>query len=78
MLRSSYISHVQHDFGSILNFTEKVFGLPFLGYADARADYLLDCFDFYQAPLHFQTIAAPLSADHFMTDRTPPTGPDDD
>jgi len=76
--KAAYISHVKHDFGSILNFIENVFGLPSLGYADAYADDLSDCFDFNQTPLEFHTIAAPLGADHFLNDRTPPTDPDDD
>jgi phospholipase C len=76
--KPGYISHVNHDFGSILNFTEQVFGLPSLGYADARADNLSDCFDFSQNPLQFQTIEAPLTAQHFLNDRTQPEGPDDD
>jgi phospholipase C len=76
--RAHYISHVNHDFGSILNFVEQVFGLPSLGYADAHADDLSDCFDFNQPPLLFQTISAPLSAEHFLNDHTPPTDPDDD
>lgn len=76
--KAQYISHVTHDFGSILNFIEGVFGLPSLGYADAHADDLSDCFNFNQPPLQFQMIAAPLSAEHFLNDRTPPTDPDDD
>jgi phospholipase C len=76
--KPAYISHVNHDFGSILNFAEQVFGLPSLGYADARADNLADCFNFNQTPLQFQTITAPLTAQHFLNDRTPPAGPDDD
>jgi phospholipase C len=64
--RPQYISHVTHDFGSILNFVEEVFNLPQLGYADAHADDLSDCFNFGQKSLQFQTIAAPLSADYFM------------
>jgi phospholipase C len=76
--KAAYISHVNHDFGSILNFIEKVYRLPSLGYADAHADDLSDCFDFNQTPLNFHTIAAPLDADHFLNDRTPPTDPDDD
>jgi len=76
--KAQYISHVTHDFGSILNFTEQVFNLPSLGYADARADNLFDCFDFNQSPLQFQTISASASAQHFLNDRTPPTDPDDD
>jgi phospholipase C len=76
--KPAYISHVNHDFGSILNFTEQVFGLPSLGYADARADDLSDCFNFSQHPLQFKTIAAPLTAQHFLDDRITPMAPDDD
>jgi phospholipase C len=76
--KAGYISHVTHDFGSILSFIEKTYNLPSLEYADARADDLSDCFNFNQSPLQFQTIAAPLSAEHFVNDRTPPTDPDDD
>lgn len=77
--RPAYISHVNHDFGSILRFIEETFGLQSLGYADTYApDDLSDCFDFHQKPLVFQTIDAPLKADHFMHDTTPPTDPDDD
>lgn len=77
--KAAYISHVNHDFGSILNFIEGTFGLASLGYADANTtDNLSDCFNFNQSPLKFQTIAAPLSADHFLNDRSPQTDPDDD
>lgn len=76
--KAAYISHVNHDFGSILSFIEGVYGLPSLGYADAYADDLSDCFDFSQNPLTFQTIQAQFSAEHFLTDRTPPEGPDND
>jgi phospholipase C len=76
--RRGYISHVRHDFGSILKFTEDVFGLPTLGYADAYADDLTDCFDFDQAPRQFTTISTPLPAEYFLNDHRPPTDPDDD
>jgi phospholipase C len=76
--KPAYISHVQHDFGSILRFTEEAFGLGSLGYADAYADDLSDCFDFKQRPIQFHTIAAPLDAAHFLSDTRPPTPPDDD
>lgn len=76
--KAHYISHVTHDFGSILKFIETVYGLPSLGYADAPADDLSDCFDFNQAPLSFQTISAPLSASDFLLDTRPEDGPDDD
>jgi len=76
--KAAYISHVDHDFGSILHFVEDVYGLPSLGYADAYADDLSDCFDFSQTPLTFKTINAQLDAKHFLTDTTPPEGPDND
>jgi phospholipase C len=76
--KAGYVSHVTHDFGSILNFIEKTFGLSSLGYADAYADDLSDCFDFSQTPLAFQTVNAPVSADFFLHDQRSPTDPDDD
>lgn len=76
--KPAYISHVTHDFGSILRFIETTFGLPSLGYADAYADDLSDCFNYNQSPLQFQTIAAPLGAEYFRNDRRPPTDPDDE
>jgi phospholipase C len=76
--KAGYVSHVTHDFGSILKFIEQIFSLPSLGYADAAADDLSDCFNFSQTPLQFHSIAAPLSAEHFLNDHTPPLDPDDD
>ncbi len=76
--RSAHISHVIYDFGSILKYVEQNFGLPSLGYADTPADGLSDCFDYSQPPIAFQTIAAPLPAQHFLLDKRPPTDPDDD
>jgi phospholipase C len=48
--KHGYVSHVQHEFGSLLKFTEEVFNLPSLGTTDVRADDLSDCFDFAQTP----------------------------
>ena len=76
--KAGYISHVTHDFGSILRFIEENFDLPSLGYADSRADDLTDCFNFQQSPSDFHVITAPLSAGQFLEDRTPPLDPDDD
>lgn len=73
-----YISHVTHDFGSILKFIESNYALPSLGYADALADDLSDCFNFSQTPLTFQTIPAPISASQFLSDTRPEAGPDND
>ena len=76
--KAAYISHTQHDFGSILKFIEKTFGVPSLGYADVPADDLSDCFDFGQTPITFHTFDAPLKAADFLNDKRPRTGPDDD
>jgi phospholipase C len=80
--KAAYISHVTHDFGSVLKFIEKTFNLPEIdpavGYADARADDLSDCFDLNQTPSTFKSIPAPLNAQFFLNDKRPPEGPDDD
>jgi phospholipase C len=76
--KSSYVSHVPHHFGSILRFIEKTFKLPSLGYADAHADDLADCFNFNRPPMSFDGIPAQLDANHFINDITPATDPDDD
>jgi phospholipase C len=76
--KATYISHVTHDFGSILKFIETTFKLPSLGYADTPADDLSDCFNLTQTPLTFHAIPAPLDAAHFINDKRAPTDPDDD
>jgi phospholipase C len=48
--KRGYVSHHRHEFGSILKFTEKVFGLPEIGTTDRRSDDLSDCFDYSQKP----------------------------
>jgi phospholipase C len=75
--KQGYISHVTHDFGSILKFIEEVYHLPSLGYADALADNLSDCFDFHRHN-RFHQIRARYGAKYFLNDRRPPTDPDDD
>ena len=70
--KHGYVSHVQHEFGSILRFAEETFGLPSLGQADARADDLGDCFDFRQTPQPFARLRTPYAPAEFMRER--PTG----
>ncbi|HZV78486.1 MAG TPA: alkaline phosphatase family protein [Candidatus Binatus sp.] len=55
--KRGYVSHVQHEFGSILRFTEETFGLATLSASDARADDLRDCFDYTQTPLPLQPVS---------------------
>lgn len=77
--KTQYLSHQDHDFGSILRFVEETFDLGSLGYADSSAlDDFSDCFNFNQQPTAFQTISAPLPAEHFIHDARPPLDPDDD
>jgi phospholipase C len=78
--KTQYISHVNHDFGSLLKFIEGNFGLAPLGYADsdAVADDLSDCFDFTQTPTPFHSVAAKYDAAHFLNDKRVPLDPDDD
>ena len=54
--RNGYVSHAQHEFGSITRFTEETFGLAPLAAADTRADDLLDCFDFSRSPQPFRPV----------------------
>ncbi len=67
--RHGYVSHVQHEFASILHFTESTFGLATLGTADARADDLSDCFDFTQSPGPIVPLATHLRARDFLTEK---------
>ena len=75
--RHGYVSHVQHEFGSILHFTEENFGMPSLNESDARADDLSDCFDFSQTPAPFLRVRAPIGAHWFLTQPSN-TAPDTD
>jgi len=68
--KPAYVSHVQHEFGSILKFTEQTFGTASIGFTDVRADDLSDCFNYAQTPLTFRTIQARYRADYFK--RLPP------
>ncbi|MBV8282927.1 MAG: hypothetical protein JO347_12820 [Candidatus Eremiobacteraeota bacterium] len=75
-----YVSHVQHEQSSILHFIESNFGLGTLGYADARADNLKDCFNFMQAPTKFVYIKTPGWNDDELAKAAGPSNvpPDDD
>jgi phospholipase C len=73
--KTHYISHVQHEFGSILKFSEETFGLPSMHTTDERADDLSDCFDFSQPPTKFKPIPARFPPSYFLKqslDREPP------
>ncbi len=77
---AAYVDNNRMDFGTVLRFLEHNFGIAegALNFADARASgNLAEFFNLKQAPRVFQTIPAPLDANYFINDKTPPTDPDD-
>ena len=67
---AGYVSNQTHDFGSILRFVEKVFGLPFISpgaNVDSRADDLSDFFNFSASPRSFSPISAPYPVSYFTS-----------
>jgi phospholipase C len=64
--KAAYVSHTQHEFGSMLKFIEETFGLPSLGTTDVRADDLSDCFNWGRTPREFRTVLAPIAPSHFI------------
>jgi phospholipase C len=73
--RSGYISHQQHEFGSLLHFTEELFNLPSLGTRDAISDDMRDCFDFVQSARPYAPVQTGLTPEDFK--HQVPTGPPD-
>jgi len=81
--KAAYISHVPHNFGSILKFIEENWALGPVGagnYSDAYSDTddLSDCFNYKQTPLKFTTIQAPQDKEFFLHDDRPAVPLDDD
>ena len=74
--KRGYVSHVTHEFGSILKFTEEVFGLPSLGTRDAISDDLSDCFDFTLAPSPFTALQVRMRLQDFMLQKRSNAEPD--
>jgi len=77
---AGYINNERHDFGSVLRFIERNFGVPVgaLNFADARAtNDLSGFFDLNLAPRPFQSISAPKDASFFLNDTRIMTDPDD-
>jgi phospholipase C len=74
--KHGYVSHVQHEFGSILKFVEDNFNLPSLHEVDSRSDDLLDCFNFNQSVTPFTMIPTRHPASFFVH-QMHVTGPND-
>jgi phospholipase C len=81
-----HVSHTVYEFGSILKFTEEVFGLKPLsrtpafgaGYTDGRATSIVDSFDFTQAPRAFVPIKTKYSPAYFEHERHSYEPPDNE
>jgi phospholipase C len=55
--KQNYVSHVTFETGSVLKFSEDLFGLPRLAASDSRSNSpATDCFDFSQSPRAFVAI----------------------
>ena len=64
--KTGCVSHVRHEFGSILKFIEETFSLPSLGTTDARADDLSDCFSFSQMPRRYRHVSTKYPPEYFL------------
>jgi phospholipase C len=81
--KKGYVSKTQHEFASILHFTEEAMGLPTLHSQDAdatddRADDLRDCFDFGQTAEPFIELAPAVKPVYFSAQAPTGEAPDDD
>ena len=76
--KAGFVSHKQHEFGSILKFVEETYGLGSLNTTDVRADDLTDCFNFNQPPRKFYAIKVPVGPQHFFNAPPSDTPVDDD
>jgi len=76
--KSHYVSHREHEFGSILKFAEQALGLGSLDTTDVRSDNLADCFNFSRRPRAFKKIPAPLPPRYFLSQPISNQDPDDD
>ena len=81
--KKGYVSHVRYEFGSMLHFSEQVFGLRALGpasagYTDLRANTMLDAFDFTQKPRAYVPIPAKYPMSYFENHPQSMRAPDND
>lgn len=75
------ISNTRNDFGSVVRFVERNFGIAegALTFADSRStNDLREFVDETQAPRRFRKIRARLSAKHFVEDKSVPVPPDEE
>jgi phospholipase C len=75
-VKRGYVSHVTHESGGFLRYTEEVFNLPSLGTRDSVSDDFNDCFDYTQTPTVYSLVKTTHTVDFFKNQK--PSGPPDD
>jgi phospholipase C len=75
--KRGYVSHVTHESGGFLRYTEVVFNLPSLGTRDSISDDFSDCFDYSQPPAPYVEIPTGHSREFFLAQKYSGL-PDDD
>jgi len=76
--RKHFVTHTQHEYGSIVRFVEGVFGLPSLGVTDVRAAGMDDAFDFSVPGSPFAQVRTPHGPGYILTEPPSVQPPDDD
>ena len=64
--KQGFVDHTHYEHGSILKFTENVFGLGRLSASDTRATSPSAAFDFTKPPRAFTPFSAPYSEQYFL------------
>ena len=74
--KQGYVSHVQHEMGSMLHMMEETFNLGTLGTRDSISDDFSDCFNYMQKPVPYVRIQTAHSGEFFIQRKA--KGPPDD
>jgi phospholipase C len=74
--KRGYVSHVTHESGGFLRYTETVFDLPSLGTRDSISDDFSDCFDYTQPPTPYTPVHTMHAKEFFLAQKA--SGPPDD
>ena len=76
--QKNYVSHTQYEYGSLLKFVERAFGLPSLKTTDDRANSIVDSFDFTRPPRAFVPVKTKYPASFFLHQQASNEPPDPD
>ena len=75
--KHGYVSHVTHESGGFLRYTEEVFNLPSLDTRDSVSDDFRDCFDYSQKPTPYVQVRTGHTRAFFLAQKNSGL-PDDD